>query len=104
MKRLGVYLGPAENVGEAMCGVVLNERGIEENRTSIFPLSTEDLNSEPIKKQLEVFDRVLRIKLDEKAEQMKNGKDAADILEAYENEMRSSPLIEKFPELSLIHI
>ena len=61
-------------------------------------MSTEDLNSEPIKKQLEVFDRVLRIKLDERAEQMKKGKDAADILEALENEMRDSPLIEEFPE------
>ena len=40
MKRLGVYLGPAKNVGEAMCGVVLNERGMEENYTSTFPLST----------------------------------------------------------------
>ena len=42
-KRLGRYLGPSHNVGGAMCGMVMTERGQVLNRTSIFPLSVEDL-------------------------------------------------------------
>ena len=36
------------NVGDAMCGTVLTERGTRLERTSIWPLSVEDKNSETL--------------------------------------------------------
>lgn len=38
-KRLGRYLGPSENVGEAMCGTVLTDRATWVDRTAIIPLT-----------------------------------------------------------------
>ena len=80
-KKLGRYLGPAVNVGEAMCGTVMTSKGTRVDRTSIFPLSTADWNSEPVKKQMETFEEVLEQKLKGRIEAMKDGKDAKDLEE-----------------------
>jgi hypothetical protein len=46
---LGWYLGPSHDVGQAMCSKILTEKARIVSRTSIFPLSVEDKNSEPVK-------------------------------------------------------
>ena len=76
-KRLGRYLGPSINVGDAMCGIVLTERGTRLDRTSIIPLSVEDKNSDPVKKRKEVFEKVLAEKLKDRIKAMDDGKSAA---------------------------
>ena len=72
VKKLGRYLGPSINVGEAMCGIVLTEKTTRLDRTSIFPLTVEDLNSEPTKQKMAEFDATLKAKLKERAASMKD--------------------------------
>jgi hypothetical protein len=54
-KRLGRYLGPALNHVDAMCGFVLRETGKVVDRSSIIPLSDEELRSESIKEMQAKF-------------------------------------------------
>ena len=49
-QRLGRYLGPSDNVGGAMSGMVLTEKGTVLARTSIFPLSADEKQSQEIGK------------------------------------------------------
>ena len=76
-KKLGRYLGPAINVGDALCGTVLTERGTRLERTSIIPLSVEDNNSDPVKKRKEIFEKVLAEKLKDRIKAMDAGKSPA---------------------------
>ncbi len=62
-KRLGRYLGPSDGVGEAMSGRVINSRAQRMHRTSIFPLTQEEQNSEEIKSMKKVWERVFAEKL-----------------------------------------
>ena len=78
-KRLGKYLGPAENVGSAMCGTVLTELGSTLDRTSIFPLSLADKNSEQVNAMKHKFKSRLGEKLKERVAGMKAGKDAEQL-------------------------
>ena len=78
-KQLGRYLGPSINVGDALCGTVLTERGQRLERTSIIPLSVEDNNSEGVKARKKIFEKVLAAKLKDRIQAMKNGKDAAQL-------------------------
>ena len=89
VKRLGRYLGPNVNVGDAMCGTVLTERGTRMDRTSIYPLTAEDKNSDPVRKRKEIFEKVLAEKLKGRVKSMKDGKDAAtpdQLAKAWEKE------------------
>ena len=79
IKRLGRYLGPAINVGDAMCGIVLTEKGTRLDRTSIIPVSVEDENSEPVKAKKVEFEATLREKLKERDAAMKAGKDPNEL-------------------------
>ena len=64
-KRLGRYLGPAENVGSAMCGTVLTEKGTRLDRTSIYPLSVEDKHNDSVIERKHNFTTRLGLKLKE---------------------------------------
>ena len=66
-RKLGRYLGPDLNVGDAMTGSVLTERGQVIQRTSIIPLSPEEVHLEATKKQKEIFEKVLIKKLGDRA-------------------------------------
>jgi len=59
VKLLGRYLGPSHDVGEAMCAYVLTSKGQVVSRTSVFPLSIADQNSEPVKAKKEAFMKTL---------------------------------------------
>ena len=95
-KRLGRYLGPSTNVGDAMCGTVLTEKGSRLDRTSIIPLSIEDRNNEEVTKRKQVFERILESKLGERVKALKDGKPAAAIDEEFEH--FTSPLEDKTPD------
>ena len=96
-KRLGRYLGPSDNVGSVMCGVVMDERANRLDRTSIIPLSIEDKNSEPVKRMKSVFSRVLADKLKDRIAGIKAGKPPEEIDEQEEAEARRI-LEEETPE------
>ena len=55
IRNLGKYLGPASDVGQALCAKILTEKGDYVSRTSVFPLSLEDENSPVVKEQKESF-------------------------------------------------
>ena len=78
-KRLGRYLGPSTNVGDAMCGTVLTQKGTTVDRTTIIPLKVADVNSEGVKKMKEAFEAELLKKLKHRIAAMKEGKDAATL-------------------------
>jgi len=64
-RHLGKWLGPSHDVGEAMCSHVLTERATVLSRTSVFPLTAEDRNSEVIAKCKEEYMEKLKEKLGE---------------------------------------
>jgi hypothetical protein len=51
-RKLAKYLGPSHNVGSAMCMKLLVQSGREINRTSVIPLSIEDLNNDICKERI----------------------------------------------------
>jgi len=63
VKQLGRYLGPSHDVGEAMCAYVLTSKGQIISRTSVFPLSVADENSEAIKMKKDAYMKSLAEKL-----------------------------------------
>ena len=77
VKRLGRYLGPSHNVGDAMCGSVINEKAEVVERTSIIPLSVEDENNEAIAKMKKIFDEVMKIKLKVKMVDINKGEEVS---------------------------
>ena len=58
-KRLGRYLGPSNNVGGAMSSVVLTEKAQVKDKTSVFPLSIADINTESMKEKKKVYQAYL---------------------------------------------
>jgi hypothetical protein len=54
-RKLGRWLGPSHSVGDAMCYKVLNSTGLVLVRSSVLPLSTDDMNSEVVKQKMEEF-------------------------------------------------
>ena len=69
VKKLGRYLGPSFDVGDALCAKLLTEKGSLLNRTSYFRLSDEDNNSEVIKKRKEAWDETLKKNLIKKGKE-----------------------------------
>ena len=66
-KKLGHYLGPSLNSGDAMCSKVLTEKGTTRVYSSVFPLSIEDRNSEVVKSKIVEYEAELLSKLRERA-------------------------------------
>ena len=78
-KRLGRYLGPAKNVGDAMCGQVLTEKGTIVERSSIIPLTEQEHNVEAIQRMKQLYETALADKLKDRAKAIKAGKFDADV-------------------------
>ena len=57
-----------------MCGMVMTERGQVLNRTSIFPLSVEDLNNPAIEDRKATFTGILEAKLKDKEQAIHGAK------------------------------
>ena len=84
-KHLGRYLGPSENVGEAMCSAVLTARATIMERTSVIPLSVEEENSEPIKEMKKAWEKLLAVKLKKRMEALDKGVEPQQINEEEDN-------------------
>ncbi len=74
-KRLGRYLGPALNHGDAMCGYVMRETGFVVDRSSIIPLSDEENRSEEIKQLKAKFTAKLEETLKDRAKAIESKED-----------------------------
>ena len=59
-KKLGRYCGPNFNVGDALCARILTSKGNFVNRTSVFPLSVSDENSDAVKQRKSDFELSLK--------------------------------------------
>jgi hypothetical protein len=53
--KLGLWLGPSHSVGDAMCYKVLNSTGLVLVRSSVLPLTPDDMNSEVVKEKMQEF-------------------------------------------------
>ena len=62
-----------------MCGTVLTEKATRLDRTSIFPLSVADKNSQEVIKMKEQFQIKLKDKLKARIAAMKDGRDPLDL-------------------------
>jgi hypothetical protein len=56
-RNLGRYLGPYHDVGGQLCKMILSAKGKLIVRTSVFPMSIVDTNSEVVKLQKHEFDK-----------------------------------------------
>ena len=79
-KKLGRYLGPSINVGDAMCGKVLTEKAQCISRTLIIPLSPEEWHSEGTKRKKEIYTNLLNDKLKSRAKAIKGAKSAKQLV------------------------
>jgi hypothetical protein len=62
-QQLGRWLGPSFDVGDALCFAVLSCNGVVMHRSSVFPLTTEERNSDSIKSLKHDFTEQLKVKL-----------------------------------------
>jgi hypothetical protein len=69
-RKLGRYLGPSYDIGQAMASRILTVTAQILSRTSVFPLSIEDINSESIKLQIAEFDTNLKTRLGDRADEL----------------------------------
>ena len=84
-KQLGRFLCPSINVGPAMCGVVLTEKATTQERTSIWPVTDEDLRKPGVKEAMENFTVELNKKLKMHDAGLKAEKPIAQLTEELEN-------------------
>jgi hypothetical protein len=62
-RKLGRYLGPSPDIGQAMSSKILAAKGTVIVQTSILPLSIEDNNSDVVRTQIQDFDKALTVAL-----------------------------------------
>jgi Reverse transcriptase (RNA-dependent DNA polymerase) len=62
-RKLGRYLGPSHDIGQAMCCKLLTNKARVISRTSVVPLTIEDKNSILVKEQIETYDNDLKTAL-----------------------------------------
>ena len=80
IRKLAKWLGPSHDVGQAMCSKLLTKKGQIVCRTSVFPLSVEDLNSEIVKKQMTEFEDRLK-------EALRDGSDPIVVRDVIEDDI-----------------
>jgi hypothetical protein len=100
-ERLARFLGPSINVGPAMCGLVLTEKGMTQEGTSIWPMSAVDNNDPAAQKAKEEFTVELNKKLKMHESGLKAGKDAGQSMD----ELEETPILSNMnisPWLSLV--
>ena len=83
-KRLGRYLGPAKDHGDALCAKILSSKGKRVMRTSVFHLSKEDENSDEIAQLKQRFTAQVTERVKKSMEVIKEGKpDPLEGMEPY---------------------
>ena len=73
-RRLGRYLGPALNDGDAMCAKVLTESTKVINRTSVFPLTEAEASLEAVQQKKKLFNEKLSKRLKKRVAAVYDGK------------------------------
>jgi hypothetical protein len=65
-KHIGQYLGPSHLVGDVMCSKVLTSKATVLTRSSVYPISHDDLVTEGVRERLLEFDAQLKAKLQDR--------------------------------------
>jgi hypothetical protein len=99
-KWLARFLGPSINVGPAMCGVVLTEKGTTQERTSIWPMSAEDNNNPAVQEAKEKFTVELNKKLKMHESGLKAGKDTGQLMD----ELNDTPYSVKYEPFTMAEL
>jgi hypothetical protein len=66
-KKIGQYLVPSHDIGQAMCAKLITQKGRTIARTSVIPMSSVDMNNTVVKQQIAAFDEELKKSLVERA-------------------------------------
>ena len=69
-KQLGRYCGPSFDVGDVLCARILTAKGKFVSRTSVFPLTPDELTSDAVKKKMEAYETTLKDVLGDKYKPM----------------------------------
>jgi hypothetical protein len=83
-KKLGKYLGPSHDIGQAMCSRLLTANGTEISRTSVVPLSISDKNSEVVKQKMKEFDAKLKESLGDRIQGTEVPQDPDENIEEFQ--------------------
>lgn len=93
-RKLGRYLGPSHQVGDHMSCKVLIANGRLINRTSIFPLSEQELSTTAVKDAIVAYDKQLDDALGERAQPVLE----TDYISPGEREIFESPEFEPYED------
>jgi hypothetical protein len=66
-KKLGRYLGPSYDIGQAMCSKILTVKAKVILRMSVIPLAAAERHDVVVKRQIEEYDLVLHAALGDRA-------------------------------------
>jgi hypothetical protein len=66
-KKLGRYLCPSYDIGQAMCSKILTVKGKVISRTSVIPLMEVEKHDVVVRKQIEEYDKALPDALGDRA-------------------------------------
>ena len=96
-RHLGRWLGPSTTVGSAIASWVLTKKAQEIVRSSVFPLSQEDLQNPETQKKLKEYDEALKEKLRDRVNPIPD-EEADDVptYEPYQDDSTEPP--EPIPE------
>jgi hypothetical protein len=67
IRELGRWLGPSHDVGQAMCSKIFTKKATILNRSSVFPISPSEWNSDVVKQQMSDFEDAVKLKLRDNA-------------------------------------
>ena len=89
--KLGRYCGASHDVGEAMCSRVLNENAYLHSKTSVWPLTDAELNSEEVQAQKQKFTSKLEESLKKRGKDFKPIPDEDDDEDLYRTQEPTYP-------------
>jgi hypothetical protein len=101
-KKLGKYLGPSHDVGQAMCCRILTSNAKEISRTSVIPLSVEEKNSEVVKDRIKAFNEKLSTSLGDRIQgiDMTDNVDV-DEYEPYQDNTNETTAVPDFDDVDI---
>jgi hypothetical protein len=92
-KHIGGYLGPSHNVGDVMCSKILTSKATILVCSSVDPLTPDDLASTGAKEKLVEFDTQLKLKLNDRNEELPPEPDDVPMYIPYEDECTEPQLV-----------
>jgi hypothetical protein len=102
-RKLGKYLGPSHDVGQAMCSRILTANGTKICRTSVIPLSVSVKHSETLKQKIKEFNNKLKEKLGDRIQGIEVPEADAKIeeYEPYEENQEKAPIIQEVDDFDI---